>query len=113
MAEEFQFPKINLPRPSSKAAMADPVKAKIIAELERYVEGELMSDTQKREVIAAVLSGMMFALDLVIPKKKEGVILPVFARRKVIELAKTLGMNFIGEDDPTTPAPPKPEPKAP
>lgn len=108
MAEEFKFPTLPLKKPGAPA-MADPVKQRIIAEMERYVEGELMSDTQKREVIAALLSGMMFALDMVIPKKKEGVILPVFARRKVIELAKTIGMTFIGEDDPAPP--PQPEPK--
>lgn len=105
MAEELQFPPLNLNQPR-RPQMADPVTARIVAELERYVDGELMTDTQKREVIAAILSGMMFALDLVIPKKKEGVILPVFARRKVIDLAKTLGMNFIGPEDPAPPAAP-------
>lgn len=91
----LQFPALSIGQPR-KPAMADPITAKIVAELERYVEGELMTDTQKREVIAAYVSGMMFAVDIVIPKKKEGVVLPVFLRRKIIDLAKTLGMVPIG-----------------
>lgn len=94
----LKFPVINLGQPK-KTLMSDPVTAKIVAELERYVEGELMSDTQKREVIAAFVSGLMFATDLLVPKKKEGVILPVFLRRKIIDLAKTLGMVPIRDED--------------
>lgn len=99
MAEEFKFPVVNLGQPKRGPLLADPVTAKIVAELERYVEGELMSDTQKRETIAAFMSGLMFATDLLVAKKKEGVILPVFLRRKVLELARTMGLTAIRDED--------------
>lgn len=78
----------------------DEVRQKIIERLEAYVEGQLCTDSQKRDLIAAYLSGMVSALDMVsIKKGRKFILLPAVLQKKVIEFAKGLGLQFEERKD--------------
>lgn len=81
--------------PSAKPVEVDVIEQALIARLEAYVEGSLMSDTQKREAIAAYMSGMVGALDLLSPKKgQQHILLPAVLQKKVLNFAAKMGMQF-------------------
>lgn len=86
---------IHLPGRPAASPPLDPILFDITTRLEKYVEGELMTDQHKREVIAAYLSGMVSALDMVSPKKKQKyIVLPAVLHQKIKNFAKNLGMQF-------------------
>lgn len=72
----------------------DPIQAEIVAGLEKYVEGKLMSDQHKRECMAAYLSGMQHAMNMLKEKRKGFILLPAVLHQKIMTFARLLGLEF-------------------
>jgi hypothetical protein len=99
-ADEGRSPHMEVPNiaPSVEASLEaalDPINGEIIARIEKYIEGQLVTDHHKRELIAAYMTGMISALDMLAPKKKQKfILLPAVLHKKVLNFAKSLGMQF-------------------
>lgn len=91
MSEPVPFP-AQSPRPSGPAF--DPIQYEMVEGMEKCVEGKLMSDAQKRECMAAYLSGMLHAMNMLAAKRKGYILLPAVLHQKIMTFAKLLGMEF-------------------
>lgn len=72
----------------------DPLQGEIVEGMERYVEGKLMSDDHKRECMAAYLSGMLHAMNMLKEKRKGFILLPLILHQKILTFAQLLGLQF-------------------
>ena len=72
----------------------DPIQFEIVEGMEKYVEGKLMSDQHKRECMAAYLSGMQHAMNMLKAKRKGFILLPAVLHQKIMTFAKLLGLEF-------------------
>ena len=80
----------------------DPLQSEIVEGMELYVEGKLMSDDHKRECMAAYLSGMLHAMNMLRAKRPGYLLLPAVLHQKILTFAKLLGLQF---ESATPPAP--------
>ncbi len=71
----------------------DEIQGEIVEGMERYVEGKLMSDQHKRECMAAYLSGMQHAMNMLKTKRKF-ILLPAVLHQKIMTFARLLGLEF-------------------
>lgn len=72
----------------------DQIEFEIIEGMEKYVEGKLMSDQHKRECMAAYLSGMQHAMNMLKTKRKGFILLPAVLHQKIMNFATKLGLQF-------------------
>lgn len=76
------------------AAALDLVQFEIIKGIEGTLAGQLLSNDTQRAVVAAYLSGMMGAMDLISIRKGQPIFLPAVVQAKVMAVGATLGLQF-------------------
>lgn len=72
----------------------DPIQFEIVEGMERYVEGKLISQQHQREYMAAYLSGMQAAMNMLRKKRRGYILLPAVLHQKIMTFAKLLGLQF-------------------
>lgn len=75
----------------------NPLRKEILDRLESYVEAKgfaLETQQTKRLMVASMLSGMAVASDMLRPKQDKGIIIPGVLHHEIVEVAKTLGLQF-------------------